>query len=62
LGKGLHLNQKDLNLAKTIALLHDVGRFEQYERYRTFDDYKSEDHVHLSLNVLNQEEVLRITV
>ncbi|MFW6129439.1 MAG: HD domain-containing protein [Candidatus Aminicenantaceae bacterium] len=58
LGKSLHLNKQDLDLAKTIALLHDVGRFEQYECYRTFSDFKSENHAQLSIKVLNQENVL----
>lgn len=59
LGKSLHLSPQDLNLAKTMALLHDVGRFEQYDRYRTFDDHKSENHAQLSLKVINQEGVLK---
>ncbi|MBN2409843.1 MAG: HD domain-containing protein [Candidatus Aminicenantes bacterium] len=59
LGKSLDLSMNDLRLAKTIALLHDVGRFEQYDRYRTFADYKSEDHAQLGIKVINQENVLK---
>jgi HD superfamily phosphodiesterase len=59
LGESLGLNPQELNLAQTMALLHDVGRFEQYDRYRTFNDFKSEDHAQLSLKVINQEQVLK---
>jgi len=59
LGKSLNLNKEDLNLAKTIALLHDVGRFEQYDRYRTFSDLKSEDHAQLGVKILRQYNVLK---
>jgi len=58
IGKNLNLNNQDLNLAKTIALLHDVGRFEQYDRYRTFADYKSENHAELSISILIKEGIL----
>lgn len=30
--------------ARTMGLLHDVGRFAQYSRFRTFSDQRSEDH------------------
>jgi len=59
LGESLDLNSQELNLAQVMALLHDVGRFEQYDRYRTFNDFKSEDHAQLSLKVINQEQVLK---
>jgi len=59
LGKSLRLSPEDLRLAKAAALLHDVGRFEQFNRYQTFNDHKSEDHAQLSLKVLDQENVLK---
>ena len=42
-GKSLDLNQSNLYLAEVMALFHDVGRFEQYAKYRTFFDLVSED-------------------
>jgi len=36
LGEQLGLNEDELRLAEIIALLHDIGRFEQYARYKTF--------------------------
>ncbi|MFW5722282.1 MAG: HD domain-containing protein [Desulfohalobiaceae bacterium] len=40
------------------ALLHDVGRFEQFDRYRTFNDRASVDHGRLGFSVLRREKVL----
>jgi len=58
-GESLNLSHDDLNLAKTIALLHDVGRFIQYDLYQTFDDEKSEDHAELSIKVIRKEGILK---
>jgi|WetSurMetagenome_2_1015567.scaffolds.fasta_scaffold271157_1 putative nucleotidyltransferase with HDIG domain len=54
----LGLNDEEMNLAGTIALFHDVGRFEQYSRYRTFSDRLSEDHAELGIKILDQQRVL----
>lgn len=58
LGKKIGLNEHELNLAEIIALLHDIGRFEQYDRYKTFSDRKSENHAELGIKILNQHGVL----
>lgn len=58
IGRSLHLDNKDLRLAEVMALFHDVGRFEQYAHYGTFDDLKSEDHAKLGVKVLNNSAVL----
>jgi len=39
-------------LAVAAALLHDVGRFEQFARYQTFDDARSADHAVLGWTLL----------
>lgn len=44
--------------AETIALFHDLGRFEQYRRYSTFRDDLSENHAALGVRVLKEESVL----
>jgi len=59
IGKSLNLNKQDLRLAESIALLHDVGRFEQYDRYRTFSDAKSEDHAQLGIKIIRQIHILK---
>lgn len=58
IGCSLDLQEADLNLAETIALFHDVGRFRQLEVYRTFNDRVSENHSLLGLRELEQAGVL----
>lgn len=41
-----------------MALFHDIGRFEQFTRYQTFVDKKSESHGELGIKVLQQEKAL----
>ena len=53
---GLDENQK--LISETIALLHDVGRFEQFVKYRMYSDAKSVDHCLLGLEVLDKNQVL----
>ena len=48
----LGLGPSETALAEVIALFHDVGRFRQYETYRTFVDHKSVDHARLGLEVI----------
>ena len=59
IGKSLGLDLPQLFLAKTIALFHDVGRFEQYEKYGTFRDAHSENHALLSVKTLKREKILQ---
>ena len=58
IGESLGLSEDDLHLSEMTALFHDVGRFEQYTRYGTFLDIKSEDHAVLGVKVLRQNGVL----
>lgn len=52
------LSESDTNLAETIALLHDTGRFEQFKQYRTYKDPESINHCLLGLEVLRSEGIL----
>jgi putative nucleotidyltransferase with HDIG domain len=58
IGKQLDLSQNNLRLAEVMALFHDIGRFEQFTRYKTFADKKSENHGELGVKVLQQEKTL----
>jgi len=58
LADALKLNDNDTRIAEAIALLHDVGRFEQFKKYRTYKDATSEDHSTIGLRVMNEECVL----
>ena len=48
---GLKLDKENIELAKTIALLHDIGRFEQLKEFNDFDDKKIE-HAKFGVKVL----------
>jgi len=42
------------------ALYHDIGRFEQYAKYNTFVDSKSENHAALSVKVIKENNFLSL--
>jgi hypothetical protein len=54
----LALDENQTRVAETIALLHDVGRFPQFAKYRTYSDVRSVNHCCLGVEVLHQEKVL----
>ena len=58
IGTDLGLTNDELRFAEIIALFHDIGRFEQYARYKTFVDRRSEDHAELGVTVLRRLGVL----
>ena len=58
IGRSLDLSQDDLCVAESAALLHDIGRFEQFKQYKTFADYKSEDHAALGVTIIQANHVL----
>jgi len=45
-------------LAQAIALLHDIGRFEQFRRYRTYNDCRSINHNELGLKIIAENNLL----
>lgn len=59
IAKEEHLSDNDLMIAETAALFHDLGRFLQYSRYKTFRDSVSVNHGRLGAEVLDKEGVLR---
>jgi putative nucleotidyltransferase with HDIG domain len=54
----LNLNEDDVMLAETIALFHDIGRFPQYDKYRTFRDGISVNHGYLGAQTLIEKKIL----
>lgn len=60
IGRWLAMSPEQLKLAEIAALLHDIGRFKQYQTYRTFNDGLSVNHAELGLGVLEQSNILRI--
>jgi putative nucleotidyltransferase with HDIG domain len=56
--RGLGLKKEQALLAETIALFHDVGRFKQFAKYKTYKDHESIDHGLLGIKVLRETNVL----
>lgn len=61
----LKLSENDRDLAYLCGILHDIGRFEQWKQYNTYNDKISIDHGELSytlsndfnLSMLKQEDI-----
>jgi putative nucleotidyltransferase with HDIG domain len=58
IARSLGMKEEDLALAKALALLHDVGRFEQLRGFGSFNDCITVDHAKLGLQVINRSGVL----
>ncbi len=58
LAKKLSLGSDKVLLAETIGLFHDIGRFPQYARYKTFRDSISVNHGKLGADILVEEGFL----
>jgi putative nucleotidyltransferase with HDIG domain len=58
LAEELCFDGSDRRLAAAVALFHDVGRFEQYRRYKTFRDSDSINHAAFGAKVLTEAGVL----
>ena len=59
LAASLNLNPHDRYIAEAVGLLHDVGRFEQFLKYGTYNDLISVDHAELGLQILTAKQVLK---
>ncbi len=57
--KNLKLDEREILLAETIGLFHDIGRFRQYVKYQTFSDSKSQNHAELGIEVLTEKNILK---
>lgn len=54
----LGLRDHDVFLSELIGLIHDVGRFRQFQVYKTFFDAQSEDHAKLGIKVISDTGLL----
>lgn len=54
----MHLSEEDTELARIIALLHDIGRFEQLKRFDSFEP-TTMDHAAYGVQVLFDEGMIR---
>ncbi len=55
IAKTLGLSDTDVDLAWTLGMFHDIGRFEQLRRFHTFKDSESVNHAALSADILFKE-------
>jgi len=58
IAEGLSLSKERRRLAETATLFHDIGRFPQYAKYKTFRDAVSLSHGLLGMKTLIKEGVL----
>jgi len=59
LGSALGMNTGQVAFAEVIGWLHDIGRFEQFDRFGTFSDAESENHADAALRVVRNEGLLK---
>jgi hypothetical protein len=55
---GEGLSAEEARIAGAVALLHDVGRFPQYLRWRTYRDSESDNHARLAVEVIREQQLL----
>jgi len=58
ISSGEGLSAEETRIAAAVGLLHDVGRFPQYRRWRTFRDSESDNHARLSVEVIREQRLL----
>ncbi len=56
IAQDLKLTDQELYITKLIALYHDLGRFYQYSKYKTFADRLSENHAYIAIKLLKKNE------
>jgi hypothetical protein len=59
IGYSLGFDAGQLAFAQVIAWLHDIGRFEQFDKYGTFADAESENHAEIALRVIENKCLLK---
>ena len=52
IAKKENFTAKEIEIAKVIGLLHDIGRFEQWKQYKTYNDLTSVDHGDSAIELL----------
>ena len=51
------LTPQETDIAEIIGILHDIGRFDQFAKYNTFNDKVSLDHAEHSVNILEKNQI-----
>jgi len=55
----LNLSENDILIAEVLGLFHDIGRFYQYQKYKTFRDDLSEDHAKIGGRIVTDSHILK---
>ena len=58
IARGMQWPDEEINLAEAVGLCHDVARFSQFKKYKTFSDAASIDHGDLGFQTLEKEGLL----
>ena len=58
IARRMGLDEEDVQLAKVIGLLHDIGRFEQLKCYNSFES-GTMDHAAFGVRILFEERLIR---
>lgn len=58
LAESIGCDENFMDSARLAALLHGVGRFEQFQQYHTFNDDQSENHAAIALRVIAENHWL----
>lgn len=59
LARSLNLGKDETRLAWAAALVHDIGRFPQFETYSTFSDTLSKNHGAMGVGVLVKQGIVK---
>lgn len=58
IAESISLSENDRRIAATVGLFHDLGRFEQFTKYQTYSDAKSENHNKMAVRILKEYGIL----
>jgi len=58
LAEDLRWSNADIDAARVMGILHDIGRFTQYSRFKTFSDDRSENHGETGYELLMSSQLL----
>ncbi len=58
IAKSIGLTKEGEHLAELCGLLHDIGRFEQWKRYKSYKDLDTIDHGNLGVEVLRNNNFI----
>ncbi len=58
-GEAILQNPESERILLLSALFHDIARFEQFKRYRTFSDTHTCNHGHFGVRILNKNKILQ---